>query len=483
METSVEGRSPGRPVGAGGIPDAVPLEQPSHFELVPHKLVYGGSALGHHEGQPVLVAGALPGERVDVEPLRQAKGVVHGRLLKVLAPSAERVQAPCPYFGRCGGCGYQHLAYSRQLEVKREILRETLRRIGRIDWPGEIITRSAEPWHYRNQIQLKVQRDPAGELALGFFEAESWRLVPIDACLISSSRLNELIRALNQPEWRSRLAPYRTLDLRVDHRDQDVMLLLTGRIDDRKEDRTEGLAQEFLTRLAGVVSVALAAESESDVQEARPRSRRSSFRAKPVAPKIYGKPHLSYQVGDFRYEISPGSFFQSSRFLLPELVEAVVGSEARAGSLALDLYAGVGLFTLPLARRFDAVMAVEENQTAAADLARNAAAHQLSNVRAIASPASEFLRRYALGRPERVVLDPPRAGAEGSVLGKLAELGPTRVHYVSCNPPTLARDLCYLLGHGYELESLVLFDLFPQTFHIETLAKLRRIPVTVRLAR
>src|SRR5690348_2415720 len=148
--------------GSPALPRAhkITVQPLPHFELVPHKLVYGGSALGHHEGHTVLVSGALPGERVAVEPLRQAKGVVHARLLEVLAPSSERVQAPCPYFGRCGGCHYQHLEPSRQLEVKREILRETLRRIGHIDWPGEIITHSAEPWHYRNQVQLKVERAP-----------------------------------------------------------------------------------------------------------------------------------------------------------------------------------------------------------------------------------------------------------------------------------------------------------------------------------
>jgi 23S rRNA (uracil1939-C5)-methyltransferase len=448
------------------------VEPLAHFELIPHKLVYGGSALGHHEGRPVLVSGALPGERVKVEPLHQAKGVVHGRLLEVLTPSIERVEPPCPYFGRCGGCHYQHLEASRQLEVKQEILRETLRRIGHINWMGEIITRAAEPWHYRNQVQLKIRPAADGETALGFFEAESWRLVPINACLISSPRLNEVIRELNQPEWTARLAWCREVELRTDDRDEDVMMVLTGGIN----SQGEGLAQDCLSRLPGVVSVAIELESDSGAEgEGRhrgPRGTRAPREA--AAPVVYGKARLAYNVGAFRYEVSPGSFFQSSRFLLPELVNTVAGGDETAGSLALDLYAGVGLFSLPIARRFDEVAAVEENRTTAADLARNAAAHPLGKVRTVAATAAEFLRRYAQAPPELVVLDPPRAGAEASVLRRIIELAPSRVHYVSCNPPTLARDLSYLLGHGCELESLELFDLFPQTFHLETVAKLAR---------
>lgn len=452
------------------------MEPLSHFELVPQKLVYGGRALGHHEGCPVLVSGALPGERVEVEPLRQAKGVVYGRLLEVFTPSTERVEPSCPYFGRCGGCHYQHLEASRQPEVKQEILRETLRRLGHVNWTGQIITHAAEPWHYRNQVQLKIRAAGDGRAALGFFEAESRRLVPIDACPISSPRLNEVIRALNQSEWRARLARYREIELRADDRDEEVMMVLTAGVD----EESASLAQECLSRLPGVVSVAIAPEPNADAEGGGPGRPRGSRGPRPRRePAVHGKPCLVYKVGAFRYEISPGSFFQSSRFLLPDFVETVAGAdEAPAAlapdALALDLYAGVGLFTLPLARRFNQVIAAEESQMAAADLARNAAANHFGNVHAVAATAAEFLRRYAQAPPELVVLDPPRAGAEASVLRRLTELAPGRIYYASCNPPTLARDLSYLLGHGYELESLELFDFFPQTFHLETVAKLSR---------
>ena len=172
------------------------------FKFTPHKLVYGGDALGHHEGRPVLVPHALPGELLEVEPVRTAKGVVHARLLRVLTPSAQRVDAPCPYYGGCGGCQYQHLGAAQQASAKQEILRETLRRLGKINWSGEISVHAAQPWNYRNQAQLKVAREASGSVKLGFFKAESHRLFPIDACLILSPRLNEVLKMLREPRSR-----------------------------------------------------------------------------------------------------------------------------------------------------------------------------------------------------------------------------------------------------------------------------------------
>jgi 23S rRNA (uracil1939-C5)-methyltransferase len=177
-------------------------------------------------------------------------------------------------------------------------------------------------------------------------------------------------------------------------------------------------------------------------------------------------------VGEFGYQISPRSFFQSSRFLLPELVTAV--TDEVSGAVALDLYAGVGLFTLPLARSFKQVIGVEADTRAAADLAANARVHAIENIRPVAETVFDFLRRCAQAEPDLAVLDPPRAGAGINILKLLLALRPKRLHYVSCSPPTLARDLGFLVGRGYRLNSIELFDFFPQTYHIESLAKLSR---------
>jgi 23S rRNA (uracil1939-C5)-methyltransferase len=187
---------------------------------------------------------------------------------------------------------------------------------------------------------------------------------------------------------------------------------------------------------------------------------------------VFGESGLEYAVGDFRYRVSPGSFFQASRYLLPELVEAVTAG--RSGRLALDLFAGVGLFTLPLARQFAQVISVEAAAQSAADLAANAKAHALGNVRAVAETTFDFLRRFAQAEPDLVVLDPPRSGVETRAVKFLTDCRPKQIHYVSCSPPTLARDLSFLFQRGYRIISIEMFDLFPQTYHIESLVRLTR---------
>jgi 23S rRNA (uracil1939-C5)-methyltransferase len=178
-------------------------------------------------------------------------------------------------------------------------------------------------------------------------------------------------------------------------------------------------------------------------------------------------------VGEFAYRLSPTAFFQSARFMLSGLVTAVTGEAS--GALAMDLYAGVGLFTLPLSTRYDQVIAVEAHPQAAADLAANARTIPGKKIQTIAGTTFDFLRRCAQMDPDLVVMDPPRAGVGAESLKLLLALRPKRLHYVSCSPPTLARDLGVLLQHGYHLDNLELFDCFPNTFHIESMARLSRI--------
>jgi len=214
----------------------------------------------------------------------------------------------------------------------------------------------------------------------------------------------------------------------------------------------ETLAHQCLAELDGVATVVVAQDA---------------------SVRVFGAPHLTYHVGEFAYRVGPTAFFQSARFLLPELVTAVTAEES--GAVAIDLYAGVGLFTLPLATWFDRVIAVEAHPQAAADLAANARAGPSGKIRAITATAFDFLRRCAQMDPVLVVMDPPRTGVGAATLKLLVDLRPKHLQYVSCNPPTLARDLGFLLQHGYRLDSLELFDCFPQTYHIESLARLSRI--------
>ncbi|HXH51698.1 MAG TPA: class I SAM-dependent RNA methyltransferase [Terriglobia bacterium] len=418
------------------------------FEFSPQKLVYGGQALGHDKGRAVLVPRALPGERLEVETVRVAKGVVHARPLRILQAAPERVSPPCRYFGRCGGCHYQHMDVEHQLRWKSEIIRETLQRIGKITWDRDITVRQARPWNYRNQAQLKIVANEAGEIELGFFESESHQIVPIDECLILSPLLNQVLGQIRRPEYLARLRGCLEVELQADDQDGGVRITFHGK---PEAGEPELLAKDIIREVEGVGAVAYLDKRNSEV---------------------FGQPDFIYQVGEFKYQLSPGAFFQSSRYLLPELVSAV--TETASGDLALDLYAGVGLFTLPLARRFGQVIGVESHPAASRDLKANAASHGLENVRTVGQPAADFLRRFAQTQPDLVVLDPPRCGAEKSTLKYLVDLQPPRVHYVACHPPTWARDLSYLLNANYRLEGVEMFDCFPHTFHIECLARLVR---------
>ena len=418
------------------------------FEFSPVKLVYGGEALGFQAGHTVFAPRVLPGERAEVEEVRRQKGVVHARPLRILAPSPERIEPLCPYFGRCGGCQYQHLPHAAQVAAKGEILRETLRRLGQVKWERPMPVHSGHAWNYRNQAQLKVGKVADGAPALGFFEAESNRLIPIYACPILSPRLNALLAVLRSEPWITALAKGREVELLADDRDEKAMLTLAG---SWNVQEAETLAHRCLAELPGVATVAV-------VQDASAR--------------VFGEPHLTYSVGEHSYRVSPMSFFQSARFLLPKLVTAV--TKEISGAMAIDLYAGVGLFTLPLARQFEQVIAVEANPQAAADLAANARAVPGKKIRAVAETVFDFLRRCAQMEPELVVMDPPRAGVGAATLKLLLALRPKRLHYVSCSPPTLARDLGFLLQRSYRLDSLELFDCFPQTYHIESLSRLSR---------
>jgi 23S rRNA (uracil1939-C5)-methyltransferase len=387
------------------------------------KLVYGGDGLARLEGRVVLAPFVLPGERIRAAAERERPGLVHARTLEVLDPAPERVAPPCPHFGRCGGCHYQHASYEYQLGAKRAILAEGLRRLGKIEPPGEIAIISAEPWGYRNRVQLHVE-----DGRLGYQEARSRRLCAIDHCPIASPRVNETIgilaKMLYDPRWPRFI---RSFEIFTDENQIQLNVLETGR----------PVARRFF-----------------------------EWCADEIPGLVEGA--LDYQG---RFRVSRGSFFQVNRHLADRLVETALGDTR--GETALDLYAGVGLFSLALARRLAQVVAVESGTPAARDLAFNAERAGLSNLKAVYATAEAHLEALDRG-PEFLLLDPPRAGLGKVVVRRLNELRPAAVTVVSCDPATLARDLAGLAAGGYRIERMALVDLFPQTYHLETVVSLRQ---------
>ena len=386
-------------------------------------MIYGGDGLARHEGQVVMAPFVLPGETVTVTLDPPHKGLRRGRVQRVDAPAAERQAAPCPLFARCGGCHYQHAPYELQLAWKREILREVLRRVGKIEAPDDIPALAGEPWGYRNRIQIHAA---AGRL--GFLEPGSRTLCPARACPIASPRLNQALADLAEmarsPRWPAFL---RSLELFTNESQVQLNVLETSR----------PLARHFFDWCA---------------------------RSLPGASEP-----LEYPTRDFRFRVGGRSFFQVNRFLLDALVDAAL-ADAR-GNHALDLYAGVGLFSLPLARRFARVTAVETTRAAAQDLAFNAARAGLP-VDVRQASVENFLAEFR-ETPDFILADPPRSGLGKHTVRRLVELKTPLLVIVACDPATLARDLAVLAASGYRIDSLILVDLFPQTYHLESIARLR----------
>ncbi len=384
------------------------------------KLVYGGDGLSRTDGKVVLTPFVLPGEQVDLADGEERSGVVRASLGKVLVASPDRVAAPCPYFGVCGGCQYQHATYEAQLTAKRAILEETLQRVGRIAPPDDIRTIAGEPWGYRNRAQFHVN-----ERKLGYRERGSHKLVAIEQCPISSPRINSAIQILNHM-LRDRRWPKFISSVEVFTNEEQIQLNIL--------EAGQSVAKRFFD---------WAAEELGDLADGS----------------------IEYQG----FRVGPNSFFQVNRFLIDAMVNEVTGDAQ--GRHALDLYSGVGLFTLPLAKRFEQITAVETGSGAVRDLEFNAARAGVK-VKAVNLAVDQFLR--TLEEPSDFVLaDPPRTGLGKDVVAKLNEWKPDRIVLVSCDPSTFARDLAGFQAGGYAVEQLTLLDLFPQTFHIETVCKLR----------
>jgi 23S rRNA (uracil1939-C5)-methyltransferase len=398
-----------------------------HVEI--EKLVYGGQGLGRVNGRAVLVPFVLPGERIEVEAVRETPSLIHARPLDLSRRSEHRVTSGCPVYGECGGCQYQHIAYAQQLEFKRDILRETLKRVGKIAWDGPIETIAGEPWGYRNRTQLRVARRDR-KVVVGFLEAGSRRIVHASQCPINSPALNRAHQALLEMAHQRRFPQFL----------HEV---------------------EFFTNEADI---------QLNVLDSELRLSKSFFEwcGEKIAGFSAGE-HIDYPSGGDVFRVDSRSFFQVNRFLTAQLAEAAVAQAE--GNSALDLYAGVGLMTLPLARKFSQVVAVDSSLRAVRGLQFNAERAKV-DVKVVNLNVEEYLPSCEEG-VDFVVADPPRAGLGPKITAELLRLKARHLALVSCDPATLARDLSALTAGGYEIVKITFVDMFPQTFHIECVVDLR----------
>lgn len=421
------------------------------IELTLDAIAHGGEAIGRHGGKAIFVPYAIPGERVRVEIVEEKARWARARLLEVLTPSPDRVSPPCPYFGldQCGGCQWQHIAYPRQAELKQAIVADQLRRLGRIAAPPVadivVLADPATPddapqllaYGYRNLAQFAVT--PAGQT--GYKRAGGHDTLPVERCLLLHPQLDNLHAALDTATF-----GLQGLSLRAGVNTGDALILLESVSDEQPE-------------LEINLPAAIVLRTPREVQP------------------LIGTPWLMEEVLGQRYRISAESFFQANTAGAAALVEIVTAyADARPTDVVLDAYCGVGLFALALADTAQAVIGIEASPSACEDFAVNAGA--CANVELHEGPVEDVLPALQAQslRVDIVVLDPPRAGAGPEVIRELAALGPRRIVYVSCDPATLARDAVHLVQEGYRLVEAQPVDLFPQTYHVETVALWERNP-------
>jgi 23S rRNA (uracil1939-C5)-methyltransferase len=399
------------------------------------KPTYGGAALGRLEdGRAVFVPFALPSETVRAQIVEEKRGHVRAKLVEVLTPSPERITPRCKHFGQCGGCHYQNLSYAAQLATKTEILRDQLMRIGKIENPPvESAIPSPREWNYRNHVQFHL----TGNGKLGFVSASGAGILPITECHLPKTPLNDLWPQL---EFDPGLGLER-VSLRLGA-DEETMLIL-------ESDETPELEIE-----AGL-SVVHLREGETVV--------------------MAGDDSLEITVGanglQKTFRVSAASFFQVNTEMAGKMVEHVMASlPLSPAATVLDIYCGVGLFSAFIAPRAGRVIGIESSPSACEDYVVNL--DEFENVELYEGTTEEILPALVgrIGNSPYVLVDPPRAGMEVRALDALQALDPERIVYISCDPSTLARDARRLIEGGYRLVRVTPFDLFPQTYHIESIS-------------
>lgn len=423
------------------------------------KPIYGGAFLAHIEGKAVFVPLALPGEQARSSIVDGKRGYATAEVEEIVTASPQRIAPACPHFGACGGCQYQHANYAAQLSYKQEILRETLER-GGVYAPEDIAVLAGEPWAYRNRIRLAFD---ANEDA-GYRGRRSHSVIPIAECPIAAPLLVRAGLAASRI-LRESPASLRVSEISLFCDAAETALLVSVTVAGPGKRGFDDFAQALAGRIPELKGVEFLAEG-----------------AKGHAPHSiaqWGANSLAYRAAGMDYRVDHGAFFQVNRWLVDALAERVT-AHAR-GALAWDLFAGVGLFARQLVRSFTRVIAVESASASIAALAHNLRGTSASAVKAA---TLEFLRKERSGArpdlivPDLIVVDPPRTGLGPETTALLAEIAAPEIVYVSCDPATLARDLRALVdsrnGPRYIIDQITLIDLFPQTFHIETVVRLRR---------
>jgi 23S rRNA (uracil1939-C5)-methyltransferase len=407
------------------------------FDLLLEKHTYGGDAMGRlDDGRAVFVPFGLPGERIRIRLTEEKKNFARGEIVEILQPSKERIIPKCKHFGECGGCHYQHVPYEKQLQIKTDILRDQLRRIGKIENPPvSQMVACPNPWNYRNHVQFHLTEQ--GELGYSCSADKiylSEKKLPITECHLPEPPINELWPQL---KFESN-ADIERVSIRAG--DEDLMLIL-------ESDSPEPPDLE----IEAGISVVHLYEDNTVV--------------------IAGNDNIAIGILDRDFRVSAPSFFQVNTLMAEKMVSHLIANlPITQSSVLVDIYCGVGLFSAFFASKCKTVIGVESSPSACEDFVFNL--DEFDNVELYEGLAEEVLPNLVgrIANPPYILVDPPRAGLDKQVIDAILKLEPQMVAYVSCDPSTLARDAARLIHGGYKLRDVTPFDLFPQTFHIESIS-------------
>jgi 23S rRNA (uracil1939-C5)-methyltransferase len=405
------------------------MNQSKEFEVTPTLYVYGGETLARlPDGRAVFIPYTLPDEKIRIRLIEEKERYARAELLEVLSASPARIEPRCVHFSHCGGCHYQHIPYQEQLIIKQSILKNQLERVGKLlDPPLSSMIPSPTAWNYRNHIQLHISESGNP----GYFKHRSSQVVPIQECHLPEESLNQIWPALDL-EY---IPGLDRISLRSGEGGQDTMIVL---------ESSDPQPIEF------AVDLPLSAIHQGPGGEI----------------VLAGDDFTIIEVHGFPFVVSAGSFFQVNTPVAELIVDYLLDALPLAEhTVLLDVYCGVGLFSVFLAPRVKQIIGIESDPSAAADFLYNLAG--FDSVELYDVPAEDILPYLEIS-PDIILLDPPRAGISKKVLDSVVSLQPDLIAYISCDPATLARDVSRLHNQGYQLQQSTPFDMFPQTYHIES---------------
>jgi len=450
-----------------------PVKKNDRVTVYIEDLTHEGLGVGKVDGYPLFIHGALPQETAEVHVLKTLKSYGFAKIVELKEPSPDRVEAPCMYFGKCGGCQLQHLSYEGQLHWKENMVRNVMKRIGKIEAPVRPIKGMEHPWNYRNKSQIPFAMGESGPIA-GFYKSRTHDIVDMERCLIQMSEADIIMANLKKELEKIGIEPYnetthqgmlRHVIVRTGRATGEVMVVLVTK--KRKFPQKDAAVEVIRKLIPHVTSIVQNVNSE-----------KTNVILGKETMTLWGKETIEDTIGDIRFEISARSFYQVNPVQTEVLYNQALEYAGLTGEeTVIDAYCGIGTISLFLAKKAKQVMGVEIVEEAIEDAKRNAELNGFTNTYFEAGPAEEVIPRwYKEGkRADVLVVDPPRKGCDQALLNTIIEFKPKRVVYVSCNPSTLARDLRILEDGGYKTMEITPVDMFPQTTHVECVVLMSRV--------